>query len=100
MATRQDALVALVVPVVDAMGCRFWGLEYLSSGRSAMLRIYIENDPITVEDCEKVSRQVASLLDVEDLITSEYTLEVSSPGLDRPLYTLVQYEQYKGEKIV
>ena len=47
MATRQDALVALVVPVVDAMGCRFWGLEYLSSGRSAMLRIYIENDPIT-----------------------------------------------------
>lgn len=100
MATRQDALVALVVPVVDAMGCRFWGLEYLSSGRSAMLRIYIENDPITVEDCEKVSRQVASLLDVEDLITSEYTLEVSSPGLDRSLYTLVQYEQYKGEKIV
>ena len=42
----------------------FWGLEYLSSGRSAMLRIYIENDPITVEDCEKVSRQVASLLDL------------------------------------
>lgn len=99
MATRQDALQALVVPVVEAMECEFWGLEYLSSGRSAMLRIYIDNDPVTVEDCEKISRQVSSLLDVEDLISSEYTLEVSSPGLDRPLYTLAQYERYVGEDV-
>lgn len=99
MATRLDALTALVVPVVEAMGCEFWGLEYLSSGRSAMLRIYIDNDPVTVDDCEKVSRQVGSLLDVEDLISSEYTLEVSSPGLDRPLYTLEQYERYVGEDV-
>jgi ribosome maturation factor RimP len=63
------------------------------------LRIYIDKDPITVEDCEKVSRQIASLLDVEDLITNRYTLEVSSPGMDRPLFTLDQYNQYKGEKI-
>ena len=63
------------------------------------MRIYIDKNPITVEDCEKVSRQIASLLDVEDLITSEYTLEVSSPGMDRPLFTLDQYNQYKGEKI-
>ena len=99
MATRLEALNELVVPVVEATGFEFWGLEYLSSGRSAMLRIYIDNDPITVEDCEKVSRQVSSLLDVEDLITSEYTLEVSSPGLDRPLYTLAQYERYIGEDV-
>jgi ribosome maturation factor RimP len=99
VATRLDALTALVVPVVEAMGCEFWGLEYLSSGRSAMLRIYIDNDPVTVDDCEKVSRQVGSLLDVEDLISSEYTLEVSSPGLDRPLYTLEQYERYVGEDV-
>lgn len=99
MATRLEVLYALVVPVVEAMGCEFWGLEYLSSGRSAMLRIYIDNDPVSVEDCEKVSRQVSSLLDVEDLITSEYTLEVSSPGLDRPLYTLAQYEKYVGENV-
>lgn len=99
MATRLEALNALVVPVVEAMGCEFWGLEYLSSGRSAMLRIYIDNDPVAVEDCEKVSRQVSSLLDVEDLIDSEYTLEVSSPGLDRPLYTLAQYEKYVGEDV-
>jgi ribosome maturation factor RimP len=99
VATRLDALTALVVPVVEAMGCEFWGLEYLSSGRSAMLRIYIDNNPVTVDDCEKVSRQVGSLLDVEDLISSEYTLEVSSPGLDRPLYTLEQYERYVGEDV-
>jgi len=99
VATRLEVLYALVVPVVEAMGCEFWGLEYLSSGRSAMLRIYIDNDPVSVEDCEKVSRQVSSLLDVEDLITSEYTLEVSSPGLDRPLYTLAQYEKYVGENV-
>ena len=99
MATRLEALKALIVPVVESMGCEFWGLEYLSSGRSAMLRVYIDNDPVTVEDCERVSRQVSSLLDVEDLITSEYTLEVSSPGLDRPLYTLTQYEKYVGEDV-
>lgn len=99
MATRLEALHELIVPVVETMGCEFWGLEYLSSGRSAMLRIYIDNDPVAVEDCEKVSRQVSSLLDVEDLIDSEYTLEVSSPGLDRPLYTLVQYEKYLGEDV-
>jgi ribosome maturation factor RimP len=99
VATRLEALHELIVPVVETMGCEFWGLEYLSSGRSAMLRIYIDNDPVAVEDCEKVSRQVSSLLDVEDLIDSEYTLEVSSPGLDRPLYTLAQYEKYLGEDV-
>ena len=61
MATRLEALHELIVPVVETMGCEFWGLEYLSSGRSAMLRIYIDNDPVAVEDCEKVSRQVSSL---------------------------------------
>jgi ribosome maturation factor RimP len=99
VATRLETLRALIVPVVEAMGCEFWGMEYLSSGRSAMLRIYIDNDPVTVDDCEKVSRQVSSLLDVEDLISTEYTLEVSSPGLDRPLYTLEQYEKYVGEDV-
>ena len=99
MITKEDTLKELIAPVVCALGCIFWGLEYLSSRRNNVLRIYIDKDPITVEDCEKVSRQIASLLDVEDLITNEYTLEVSSPGMDRPLFTLDQYNQYKGEKI-
>ncbi len=91
----------MIAPIVHAMGCEFWGLEYLSSGRNGMLRIYIEreNDGVTVEDCEKVSRQVSSQLDVEDPITGEYTLEVSSPGMDRPLYTLGQFEKYIGEDV-
>lgn len=99
MTTKEDALKELIIPVICALDCIFWGLEYLSSRRNNVLRIYIDKNPITVEDCEKVSRQIASLLDVEDLITSEYTLEVSSPGMDRPLFTLDQYNQYKGEKI-
>ena len=101
MATRQETLEALIKPVVEAMGCVFWGLEYLSSGRSAMLRIYLDRDDgvVSVEDCEKVSRQVSSLMDVEDPIGGEYTLEVSSPGLDRPLYTLAQFKKYIGEDV-
>ncbi len=100
MSSRQQELNALIAPVVEAMGCDLWGIEYQSQGRRALLRIYIEKpDGVMLEDCEKVSRQVSSLLDVEDPILSQYTLEVSSPGMDRPLYTLAQYQQYIGEQI-
>ncbi|WP_461517797.1 ribosome maturation factor RimP [Porticoccus sp.] len=101
MATKEETLRAMVAPVVEALGCDFWGLEYLSSGRNALLRIYIDRDEtgVTVEDCEKVSRQVSSLMDVEDPIGGEYTLEVSSPGLERPLYTLNQFLRYVGEDV-
>ncbi|WP_461482265.1 ribosome maturation factor RimP [Porticoccus sp.] len=101
MATKEETLKAMIAPVVAALGCEFWGLEYLSSGRTAMLRIYIDRDEtgVTVEDCEKVSRQVSSLMDVEDPIGGEYTLEVSSPGLERPLYTLDQFQRYVGEEV-
>ena len=61
-----------------------------------LLRIFIDKaDGIGVDDCERVSRQVSSLLDVEDPISGEYTLEVSSPGADRPLYTLAQCEKLR-----
>jgi ribosome maturation factor RimP len=64
------------------------------------LRIYIEHeDGIAVEDCEKVSRQVSAVFDVEDPISGEYTLEVSSPGIDRPLFTANQFEQYAGSDV-
>ncbi|WP_461520672.1 ribosome maturation factor RimP [Porticoccus sp.] len=101
MATKEETLRAMIAPVVEALGCDFWGLEYLSSGRNALLRIYIDRDEtgVTVEDCEKVSRQVSSLMDVEDPIGGEYTLEVSSPGLERPLYTLNQFLRYVGEDV-
>ncbi|WP_461483572.1 ribosome maturation factor RimP [Porticoccus sp.] len=101
MATKEETLKAMIAPVVEALGCEFWGLEYLSSGRSALLRIYIDRaeEGVTVEDCEKVSRQVSSLMDVEDPISGEYTLEVSSPGLERPLYNLEQFQRYVGEEV-
>jgi ribosome maturation factor RimP len=102
MATVQERLHNLIVPVVESLGCELWGLEYLIQGRQATLRIYIEKETeagIGVDDCEKVSRQVSSVLDVEDPIASRYTLEVSSPGMDRPLFTLAQYQRSIGEKI-
>lgn len=94
-------LLELIEPVVKALGCELWGLEYHASGRRrGSLRIYIEKpDGVGLSDCEKVSRQVSSVLDVEDPIQGEYTLEVSSPGLDRPLYTLEQFAQYIGEQV-
>ena len=80
--------------------CELWGLELQSGGKRKLLRIYIDSeDGIGVEDCERVSRQSSSILDVEDAINGEYVLEVSSPGMDRPLYELAQYEKYKGEDI-
>lgn len=112
MASVQQKLHELIQPVVESLGCELWGLEYLTQGRQATLRIYIEKpvnenaeNPeeqdigVGLHDCEKVSRQVSSVLDVEDPIASHYTLEVSSPGMDRPLFTLVQFERSVGEKV-
>ncbi|GAB1263881.1 ribosome maturation factor RimP [Aurantivibrio infirmus] len=94
-------LVELLEPVVKSLDCELWGLEYHSSGRGhGTLRIYIDReDGVGLSDCEKVSRQVSSVLDVEDPIQSEYTLEVSTPGMDRPLYTIEQYAAFAGERV-
>ena len=100
MSGRNEQLQQLLEPVVTALGCELWGIERLSQGKHSMLRIYIDKaDGIGVDDCERVSRQVSSLLDVEDPISGEYTLEVSSPGADRPLYTQAQFETFIGEDI-
>jgi len=94
-----DALVKIVAPVVTGLGYEFWGCELLSAG-SQKLRIYIDNEKgIDVEDCATVSRQVSAVLDVEDPLPGEYVLEVSSPGIDRPLFYIEQYQQYIGENI-
>ncbi|UTA47024.1 ribosome maturation factor RimP [Simiduia sp. 21SJ11W-1] len=99
MATKQETLQALIAPVAEAMECEFWGMEYLSQGRHTTLRIFIERENgVMLEDCEKVSRQVSAVLDVEDPISGEYTLEVSSPGVDRPLFTLDHYQRFQGHK--
>ncbi len=100
MASKQDLLTQLLEPVIVNMGYELWGLEFHSSGKHQVLRIYIDADSgIGIEDCAKVSRQCAALLDVEDPISSEYQLEVSSPGMDRPLYKLEQFARYVGHTV-
>jgi len=85
---------------VQALGLELWGVELLQQGRYSLLRVYIEREEgVTIEDCEKVSRQVSALLDVEDPIAGEYTLEVSSPGVDRPLFSVEQYAKYVGSEV-
>jgi ribosome maturation factor RimP len=95
--SRADDLQTLLAPVVVAQGCELWGLEFSMQGRHSVLRIFIDSsNGITVDDCERVSRQISAVLDVEDPIAGAYTLEVSSPGLDRQLYTLEQFQRYVG----
>lgn len=100
LAARDEKIQALIEPTIEALGFELWGLEYLSQGRHTTLRLYIDSENgINVGDCAEVSRQVSSVLDVEDPITGEYTLEVSSPGVDRLLFQLEQYTGYIGEWI-
>ena len=101
MVVANSELKQLLGPVVEALGCELWGLELQTGGKTKLLRIYIDRaeDGIGVDDCERVSRQASAVLDVEEAINGEYILEVSSPGMDRPLYELNQYEQYIGEDI-
>ena len=100
MADAGDRLYQMLYPAVEALGCELWGLELNSGGNRKMLRIFIDREEgIGIEDCEKVSRQVSSILDVEDPISGEYVLEVSSPGLDRPLFKLAHFERFTGENV-
>jgi len=90
----------LIEPTVASLGLELWGIEHIQQGKYSLLRIYIESDKgITIENCEQVSKQVSALLDVEDPISGEYTLEVSSPGVERPLFTLKQFAQYVGSEV-
>lgn len=97
---QADRLQELLEPVVVAMGYEVVGLEYLQDGRRATVRLYIDQpEGVTLDDCERVSRQVSAVLDVEDVIRSQYTLEISSPGLDRPLFTPEHYQRFAGATV-
>ena len=97
MSAKIKQLEELIKPAVDSLGLELWGIEFQSAGKRSTLRIYIDGpEGVTVDDCARVSHQVSGILDVEDPITEQYLLEVSSPGMDRPLYNLVQYQTYVG----
>jgi ribosome maturation factor RimP len=100
MSKKEQELETLLTPTVAALGLRVWGVEYLGQGKHSMLRIYIDRDEgVTIDDCEAVSKQVSELLDVEEVLTSSYTLEVSSPGMDRLLFKPEQYAESIGETV-
>ena len=93
----QTEIEQLIQPTVESMGYTLWGCEYLAQGKHSLLRIYIDKaEGIGVEDCAIVSRQVSALLDVDDPIPGNYSLEVSSPGTPRPLFHSFQYQSYVG----
>jgi ribosome maturation factor RimP len=94
---REDQIEELLTPTVDALGCELWGVELMSQGKRSKLRVYIERpEGVTVDDCERVSREISDLLDVEDVMPATYTLEVSSPGMDRILFKAGQYQANVG----
>ena len=91
--SREKQIEELIAPTVESLGCEVWGIEYLSQGKYSKLLIYIERtDGI-------VSKHVSDLLDVEGLISSRYTLEVSSPGMDRVLFKEQHYLDHVGERV-
>ncbi|MES9869135.1 MAG: ribosome maturation factor RimP [Sedimenticola sp.] len=101
MARAPDNVIELMRDTVEPMGYELVGVEYLSDGRAGqILRIYIDHENgISVDDCSSVSHQVSGVLDVEDPIQEKYALEVSSPGLDRPLFFKEHFERFKGSRV-
>ena len=100
MATLEQNLQEMLQDAVEDLGCELWGIECQRAGRFMTVRLFIDKEGgVTVDDCADVSRQVSAILDVEDPIADKYNLEVSSPGLDRPLFTLLQFERYLGQDI-
>ena len=97
---KVDQLTDMLRPAAEALGYEFLGVEYIPQGKHSILRIYIDHENgINVDDCASVSHQASGILEVEDPIASQYTLEVSSPGLERPLFTLEHFKKFVGSKV-
>jgi len=100
MGPLEQRVTGLLEPTVTALGYELLGVEYLAQGKHSRLRLYIDSpDGIGLEDCETVSRQVSGVLDVDDIIHGQYNLEVSSPGLDRPLFRAEHYARFAGQMV-
>ena len=100
MSQLEKKLTDMLRPAVDALGFEMVGVEFVRAGKHSILRVYIDHENgIDVDDCADVSHQVSAILDVEDPINTEYNLEVSSPGMDRPLFTEAHYERFLGETV-
>ncbi|GMQ76751.1 MAG: ribosome maturation factor RimP [Gammaproteobacteria bacterium] len=95
-----NRLNALIGPAVEGLGYEFVGVEYMPRRQQSLLRVYIDSGAgISLDDCARVSDQLSGLLDVENPIHGAYSLEVSSPGLDRPLFFERHFERFRGAKV-
>lgn len=100
MYRQNQALLELFSSEVAALGYELLGIELNQNGNHSVLRVYIDKDDgIMIDDCVLVSQQLTGILDVEDPIKGNYELEVSSPGLDRPLFTIEQFNRFIGETV-
>ena len=100
MRENLQTLKRVLTSVVEAMGYEWVGMEFHPRHANALLRIYIDSmTGVTLEDCQRVSHQVSGVLDVENPIDGQYTLEVSSPGLDRPLFEPRHFVRFAGSEV-
>jgi ribosome maturation factor RimP len=104
MALHRDDICerveAIARPIIEALRLELVEIEFKRSGREAVLRLFIDKDGgVTLDDCAEFSRELSAILDVEDFIPCEYNLEVSSPGLDRPLKSQADYERFTGRLV-
>ena len=100
VAKIADKVLSIINPSIEDLGYELLGIEYVPSGKHSILRLYIDSeDGIGVDDCEIVSRQVSAIMDVEDPITGQYNLEVSSPGIERPLFVVAHYMRFLGHDV-
>jgi ribosome maturation factor RimP len=99
-ALLREKLIALSEPLLEQLGYELVDLEYAAGRAHAVLRVFIDRPQgVGVDDCERVSHELAALLDVEDPVPVGYTLEISSPGLDRVLRTPAHFQRFVGERI-
>lgn len=107
----QDLLTkikALIAPIIDTMGYELWGCAINLAGKYSTIVVYIENkedaitakrENISLADCQKVSTEISAILAVEDILKGDFSLEVSSPGLDRTLFEIEQYPRFIGDTV-
>jgi len=99
MALTVPHIEELLLPGAEALGYEIVAVE-LSGGDTSIVRVYIDTpDGVNVDDCAKASRQFSAILDVEDPISNKYTLEVSSPGMDRPLAKPLHFKAVVGQDV-
>ena len=101
MADAVEQVRQLLDPILESMGLSLWDLEFHKQGPQWLLRIFIDREPggVMLSDCETVSRDLSAALDVEDIILHAYTLEVSSPGLDRTLSKPGHFVRFTGSMV-